>query len=231
MKKITLVLAVMLLSITSATATKATSDLDQKDLRIANRYRYSQPILFVERGVEFLVFPSGEIDFNTNNMYGNDGNYYKNSKTRKRSINNTYGAPGTRINYSRPRGTNVSYDGNGRVRRVSNVPVNYDAHGRVKRIGSVYMKYRRGKLMQVGGLHIQYNRWGNMIGLNGTANYSNQGCGFSGITECTIDHFQINHNDNKWYNANGDKNDYYDDYYYKKGRKVLKNKNKRRKNH
>ena len=51
MKKITLVLAAMLLSLTSATAT---SNLDHKDLRITNRYPFAQPIKFVERGVELL---------------------------------------------------------------------------------------------------------------------------------------------------------------------------------
>lgn len=57
MKKITLVLAVMLLGVTFATASEKISELDGKDLRITKRYRFMQPIMFVERGVEFLIFP------------------------------------------------------------------------------------------------------------------------------------------------------------------------------
>ena len=233
MKKITLVLAVMLLSITSATATKATSDLDQKDLRITNRYRYSQPILFVERGVEFLVFPSGEFDFNTDNRYGDPNHYYKKRKSRRSTINSTYGAPGVRINYTKPRGVYVSRHRFGRARRIGNVFINYDAYGRVKRIGSVYMKYRHGKLKQVGGLHIRYNRWGDMININGTVNYSNQGCGFCGITGCTTNHFHNDYSDNDWYNDREDRNNDHDDdyYYYKKRGKTLKKKNKKRRNY
>ena len=228
MKKITLVLAAMLLSITSATATKATVDLGQKDLRITNRYRYSQPILFVERGVEFLVFPSGEFDFNTEKNYSDRNRYNKKRNSRRGTINKTYGAPGVRINYTKPRGIYVSHDRFGRLRRVGNTFINYDTYGRVKRIGSVYMKYRHGKLKQVGGLNIKYNRRGDMVSLNGTVNYSNQGCGFCGMTGCTTDHFHNDYRDNDWYNYSDDLYSNEDYYYYKKGGKSLKKKNKRR---
>ena len=225
MKKITLVLAAMLLSMTSATAKKATTDLDQKDLRITNRYRYSQPILFVERGIEFLVFPSGEFDFNTDKMYGERNRFYKRRKNHRANIKYAHGSPGVRINYNRQRGVYVSHDRFGRVGRVGNTFVNYDSYGRVKRIGSVNMKYRHGKLKQVGGLQIRYNRWGDMVSLNGTVNYSNQGCVFCGISGCSTNHFANDYGDNDWYNDN-DHNDYY--YYYKNRGKTSKKKNKRR---
>ena len=87
MKKITLVLATMLLSISSATATQITADKNSKILRITNRYNQARPIQFVERGIEFLVFPNGEFDFNTEGMRGRHvGNYYG-RKTRRGAYN------------------------------------------------------------------------------------------------------------------------------------------------
>ncbi|TJY33958.1 hypothetical protein [Pontimicrobium aquaticum] len=228
MRKITLVLATMLLGVTFATASELVSELNSKDLRITKRYRFTQPIVFVERGVEFLIFQNGEFDFNTDVNYGHFGDsYYRKSRTKRGSINATFGAPGVRINYNRPRGVIITHDRLGRVRRIGNVFINYDYQGRVKRIGSVYMQYRFGQLKQVGGLHIQYNRWGDMIGVRGKVNRSNQGCGFCGMTGCTTDHF---HKDNDWYD-----DDRYDDrwdgrdddyYYYRKNDKTLKKKKK-----
>jgi len=223
MRKITLVLATLLVGVTFATASETVSELDGKDLRITKRYRFTQPILFVERGVEFLIFPNGEFDFNTDVNYGHFGDYYRKSTTRRGSINATFGTPGVRINYNRPRGVRITHDRLGRVRRVGNVFINYDYQGRVKRIGSVYIKYRFGQLKQVGGLHIQYNRWGDMIGTRGKVNRSNQGCGFCGMTGCTSEHFHNNQDD--WYDDGWDGRD--DDYYYyRKGDKALKKKKK-----
>lgn len=231
MKKITLLLA-MLIGLTSVQASEIVSELDSKDLRINKRYRFTQPVMLVERGVEFLVFPNGEFDFNTDIYYGYD-NYYRKSTSKRRSINTTYGAPGVRINYTRPRGVYVAHDRFGRVRRIGNVYINYDFHGRVKRVGSVYMRYRHGKLKQVGGLHIQYNRRGKITGTWGEINRSNQGCGFCGSLGCTADHIHDDYKDD-WYDDN-----WYDDhdddyYYYRKGGKTLKkkkNKIAKRRNH
>lgn len=226
MKKITLVLAMMLIGLTSATASGGTSDLNGKDLGITKRYRYAQPIKFVERGVEFLVFPNGEFDFNTSNSYSPFGNYRQKWNSRRGSINVTFGAPGSRIGYTRNKGVRITHDRFGRVRSIGNVFLNYDYFGRIKRIGSVYMKYHHGKLKQVGGLHIQYGRWGRMIGIQGFVNHSNAGCGFCGATGCTADHFGNDQNDwyqdDEWY---GDEND--DMYYY---RKDNRKQNRKRKN-
>ena len=234
MKKVTLIIAAMLIGLTSATATELTSDLDGKDLRITKRYRYTQPILFVERGVEFLIFPNGEFDFNTEIVAGPfyDDYYFRNNNSRRSSINATYGAPGRRAKYTRHGGTLVLHDRFGKVRRIGNVFINYDSRGRVKRIGSVYMRYRHGKLKQVGGLTIQYNRWGDMVGTHGHVNLSNLGCGICGLTGCTADHFQ-NDWDNDWYDDGFD--DFNDDFYYfrqkdGKMKKRKKNKKKRFKN-
>ena len=190
-----------------------------EDLLITKRYRYTQPILFVERGVEFLIFPNGEFDFNTELVAGpfNDDFYYRNNRSRRSGINATFGAPGTTVRYTNvrraPRGTLILHDRFGKVRRIGNVFINYDSRGRVKRVGSVYMRYRRGLLKQVGGLTIQYNRFGDMIGTNGFVNWANQDCN-NGIGQFNDGWF-----DDDW-------NEDYDDdyYYYRRGDKKLKRK-------
>ena len=228
MKKVTLIFASLLLVVTSATATTTSVDDSSKDLRITKRYRYTQPIMFVERGVEFLIFPNGEFDFNTELITRpfNDDVYYRHGNSRRGSINGTFGAPGTTVRYSRPRGVLVLHDRLGRVRRIGNVFLNYDRHGRIKRVGSVYMRYRRGLLKQVGGLTIQYNRFGDMIGTQGFVNWNNQGCGICGAISCGADHFDIG----QWNDGyDDDWGDYDDDYYYyrKDGKKLKRKKNKK----
>jgi hypothetical protein len=219
MKRITIIIASMLLIITSATVTASAKDASSKDLRITKRYRYTQPILFVERGVEFLIFPNGEFDFNTEIVDGpfNNDFYFRNQNSRRSSVNVTYGAPGNRMRYARP-GVLLLHDRFGKVRRIGNLFLNYDRYGRIKRVGSVYMQYRHGKLKRVGGLSIQYNRFGDMIGTHGFVNHSNQGCGACGASGCTADHFDDSWFDNDW-------NEFDDDYYYyRKGDKKLKRK-------
>ena len=217
MKKMTLVLASLLIGLTSASVNAAveTSVNDNgKKVRQTKRYHYTQPIMFVERGVEFLVFPNGEFDFNTE-IVGNtfDDNFYYRNKTRRGSINATHGAPGRHSNYNRPRGTLVLHDRFGRVRRIGNVFLNYDSRGRLKRVGSVYMRYRRGKLKQVGGLTIQYNRYGQIIGTHGQVNFHNHG----------FDYFD--NYDDVWFGdpLEGSNDDFY---YYRKGDKIEKKKRK-----
>ncbi len=215
MKKLILFFALVIMGMTLATAADKALDPDSKDLRITKRYRFMQPIMFVERGVEFLIFPNGEFDFNTEIIPGPDSDdyYYRQSNSRRSSVHNTISAPGNQARYSRYGGTLVLHDRFGQVRRIGNVFINYDRYGRVKRIGSVYMRYRRGLLKQVGGLTIQYNRFGQMVGTHGIVNFSNQHCGICGMTGCTMDHF-----DNGWHNgwSDWDNNwdDYEDDYYY-----------------
>jgi hypothetical protein len=226
MKKQVLFLAMMLLGLTSATATTAgNAVLNGEDLNNA-RYRYTQPIMFVERGVEFLVFSDGSFDFNTE-VFSTETHgdyYYKRSNTKKRrSTNRTHGAPGTTYN-KRNRGVIITHDTQGRVRRIGNVFINYDRQGKLKRVGSVYLTYRRGQLKQVGGLHIQYNRHGDVIGTRGFVNRSNKGCNFCVRPGCKVDHFDTQSHDD-------DSDDDEDYYYYRKDGKTLKKKKNKRNRH
>ena len=211
MKKLLLLFTGMLMGLTTVTAeeTVSKSDLDIH-VTLTKRYHHAQPILFVERGIEFIIFPNGDFDFNTSlDTYGYDDMYYRtsNAKTRRGSMTSPGNLP--RHNVYRPRGVQVIHDRYGNVRRVGNVFVNYDYYGRVKRIGSVYVRYNRNRLVQVGGLKLIYNRHGKLVSTRGQVNRQWR-------QNRTYNHF--NFDNNNWNN-----ND--DFYYYKKdGKKVKRSK-------
>ena len=221
MKKQVLFFAALLIGLTSAQAT-TTGDVVRhgEDFNNTN-YRFAEPIVFIERGVEFLIFPDGSFDFNTEIENNVTETYYRTSRTRRSSVNTTYGAPGTvnRVHYStpRPRGVIITHDSNGKVRRIGNVFINYDREGRIKRAGSVYMSYQRsnGLLRQVGGLKINYNRWGEIIHFTGVVNHNNANHNY-GVGS--------GHGGQQY---DGYDNDYSDDddfYYYRKNGAVKKQK-------
>ena len=162
-------------------------------------YRNAEPIVFVERGVEFYVFPNGEFDFNTVRTATPN-------RPRGNSFNSTFGAPNVHsYNNHRNNGVRIEHDHFGRVRRIGNVFINYDAFGRIRRAGSVYMRYNSFALTQVGNLRIVYNRRGQIISVYGTVNGFNHGYvynpgGFGG---------------NTYYNTNVFNNDDFEgDFYY-----------------
>ena len=229
MKKQVLFLAALLIGLTSAQATTTGIVVSNGEDLNNTRYRFAEPIVFIERGVEFLIFPDGSFDFNTEIQNNVTETYYRSSRTRRGSVNTTYGAPGTvnRVHYStpRPRGVIITHDSNGNVRRIGNVYINYDREGRIKRAGSVYMSYQRrnGLLRQVGGLKVNYNRWGEIIHITGIVNYNNAslncgvGSGYGGSQNGG------NHYDDDF----GE--DYDDDfYYYRKNGKVKKQKKQKK---
>ena len=125
-------------------------------------FRNADPIVFVERGVEFYIFPDGQFDFNTS---PSNGEMYYKSGRRTSAVNKTYGRNANVHN--RNYGVKVEHDNRGRVRRVGNVMINYDANDRVKRVGSVYMTYNRYALDRVGDLQIIYNRRGQIVDIVG----------------------------------------------------------------
>nr|WP_321223972.1 hypothetical protein [uncultured Psychroserpens sp.] len=222
MKKQVLFIAALLIGLTSAQATTTGNVVSNgEDLNNA-RYRFAEPIMFLERGVEFLIFPDGSFDFNTEIQNNVGETYYRTTRTRRASVNTTYGAPGTvnRVQYStpRPRGVIITHDSNGKVRRIGNVYINYDREGRIKRAGSVYMSYQRGNglLRQVGGLRVNYNRWGEIVNINGFVNQHNASLNYSVGSGYDGGH------QNDVYNYEDDFDDDY--YYYRKDGKVKKQK-------
>ena len=66
MKKLVLIFAVLLMGLTTVTAAEKVETASKgEDLTINYYNHFIQPIQFVERGVEFLIFPDGTFDFNT----------------------------------------------------------------------------------------------------------------------------------------------------------------------
>ena len=218
MKKLVLLFTGLLMTLTTVTAAEKIDTAKQgEDLKISTRYTYVEPIQFVERGVEFLIFPDGSFDFNTDLDYTQGDGYYRQTTSRRSTINTTYGAPGTQVRYSTPRdrGVIVTHDRDGKVRRIGNVFVNYNRYGQVKRLGSVYINYtRNGMLTQVGGLQLRYDRQGRLIQITGQVNYSNPR---SQVTVYNGHSQNNNQYDNDW---NTNTNDDY--YYYKSGETTKK---------
>ena len=178
-----------------------------------SRYGYMEPFKFIERGIEFYVFPNGEFDFNTHPEYGA-------TPRRNVSINISYGAPANY--YPNNNGVYIEHDHMGRVRRVGNVFINYDAYDRIKRIGSVYMNYRRDLISNIGGLYIYYDRHYRIIRTSGYIKH-NLGCHFCGSHRCHSNHYgnpghaHGHNNHNNWNNNN----------MYFRGKSSKKKKNKR----
>ncbi|MEO5775503.1 MAG: hypothetical protein ABIQ27_01280 [Flavobacterium sp.] len=191
MKKITLLVASIFLVGSVANA----SEIKKSDEENRMRFSFDEPISFMERGIEFFVFPNGEFDFNTRPQDSEGDYFYKTAGKR----GNTQARK--QMNY----GTRIEHDSFGRVRRVGNTFINYDSRDRVSRIGTVYMKYNRTALAQIGGMRIVYNRRGEIVDTIGNIKgYSNSGYAFN----------NNNHYDDNNYTASNNNND--DDYYFYK---------------
>lgn len=206
MKKITLLVASIFVfggSIANATE-KIDFSVQRKSLV---DFRNDEPIVFTERGIQFFVFPDGQLDFNTRPT--TNGDMYYRSKG-KNGVNKTFGAPGNnrKGNYGVP----VEHDNLGRIRQVGNVFINYDSNDRVKRIGSVYMMYNRYALERVGGLEIIYNRRGQIVDIVGAVK-GGRGYAYNQINN------QDNHDD---CDEDQNFNDNNDDYYYRTNGKKVK---------
>ncbi len=234
MKRLLLLFTGLLIGLTTVSATELNHQKQKTKLDKTKRYRYAQPIMFVERGIEFLVFPDGSFDFNTNyeDTFYNDS-YYKTRASKRSSVNITYGTPGKRFKYTskryRNRGVSISHDRDGKVRRIGNLFLNYDRYGKLKRVGSIYMSYKRnGTLTQVGGLKVKYNHWGEIVFTRGQVNRFSNSCNICGVSSCNMDH---NHRDRDYDEDDWYDNDYDDDddnyYYYKQNGKVKKHKKRK----
>lgn len=205
-----LFIAVLLLVGTTAQATDQKHS-DHQD-RVTKRYHQAQPIVFVEGGVKFFVYPEGDIDYRIIKRRGRShhGNWSR----------NTYNTPGS---YAHRRHYNnfIRYDHYGRLKKVGRNYITYDRYNRVRRIGSISMRYnRRGLVYQIGGLHIYYKKYGRIKYVEGNVHYD--GCGYCGIDGCSITHSPYYNQNwkNKHYKHNDDDND--DDSHYYKNRKRKK---------
>jgi hypothetical protein len=218
MKTIVLLLTGVLFSMNTVTAADIKSDKKGSDLDKTQHYRYAQPISFMERGVEFLIFPDGSFDFNTNAINTNYNDTYYRNNSKRSNINVSYRGPNATIEYSSKainRGVYIEKDRNGQVRRIGDVFLNYDRYGNITRAGSVYINYNRGNgvLKQVGGLSVNYNRWGEIVSTRGYVNYNNR-----------INNYEIVNNRNDRDNRYDNDDEYY---YFKQNGEVKKQKRRK----
>lgn len=226
MKKITLLVAAILLLSVSAKATVDFKFFDTPHFAVATND--AEPISFTERGIAFYVFPNGQFDFNTkpsgSEIYFKNGHRNANSNQTFRAPTNSFGG-----------GIRIEHDNLGRIRRIGNVFINYDFNDRIKRIGSVYMSYNRFALTQVGGLHIIYNRFGQVIDFIGSVKgrygyyYNENDNRNQNVHGQSNGHFNNTFDDD--YNNNDDQEQQIDDtYYYKNNKEKLEEQNKTSKN-
>ncbi|MFT7351104.1 MAG: hypothetical protein ACI9XR_000839 [Flavobacterium sp.] len=192
MKNFTLLVASVLLigNLANANETKIISKVK------AVNYYENEPLSFIERGIEFFVFPNGDFDFNTR-PDDSQGNYQFKTAGRRSTEVNRGNRP---INY----GVLIEQDSFGRVRRVGNTFINYDFSDRVTRIGTVYMQYNRFALDQIGNMRLIYNRHGQIVNTVGNI----KGNRYQGYA------YQNNQNNSPYYQNNNSS-----DYYYKKNDK------------
>ena len=198
MKKFTLLVASIFLvgNMANASENPVFSDNNGKEKhpKKGMDYRDAEPISFMERGIEFYVFPNGDFDFNTRPQDSHGDEYY--FKTAgKRSTVVVNRRP---VNY----GIKIEHDRFGRVRRVGNTFINYDHRDRVSRIGTVYMRYNSFAMNQIGGMRIVYNRKCQIIDFIGSVKGHSAG------------YYNYNNNQDHDYGYDNNSND--DDYYYYK---------------
>ncbi|NND16302.1 MAG: hypothetical protein HKN89_08240 [Eudoraea sp.] len=220
MRKITLLLLGVLVSIGTLSAAEMLPPSDITKKGLANRYRKAQPITFIERGVTFQVYSDGTLDV----KYGRRGF----RRANRYRMNAGYGLP-FRSSYDYFRGKRILRNRYGQIIKIGFTSINYDYFGRVKRAGSITMHYGRFKqLRRVGGMRVWFNKRGRLIYAKG--HVKPHFCGICGINGCTMEHFDHRNNgwdrhDNWYYDHNDnffDHDDDDDDHFYRKNRKRQK---------
>jgi hypothetical protein len=232
MKTFVLLITGMLMSLAAVNASEIHSDKNKNHLDNTKPYRYAEPIMFVERGVEFLIFPNGTFDYNTIAKRDTQNNTcYKYGNSRRSSVNRSHSTSSRYLNYSNEnsRGISIIRDRSGKVRSIGHVYINYDRSGKITRAGSIFMNYSRGHgtLNKVGGLSINYNHWGEIVNTHGRVNRYEDYCNFCGVNACKSDHFHGNKNKDKHHNKDHrDDND--SKYYYKQNDNTKKHNQSKR---
>ena len=128
-------------------------------------YNQSQPIIFVEKGVEYAVFENGEFDFNILQTSRRNTNINVNI-TRNVGISFNTGRKYTQIHRNQF----------GDIININNTPINYNHRGQVSQIGNISIYYDRfGDIQQIGNLYV---------------NYANNTCNYQGFVNRTNYHYR-----------------------------------------
>ena len=153
MKKISLIIALLVVEFSTVAAPRSSA-------AGSSPYSYGEPFIFVERNVEFAVYPDGQFDF----LYNPRG--IKLSRINPH-LNMSYNAG---YNYD----PFVQYDDYGAVVQIESVPVYYDYYGRIIQAGSVFISYNSfGRISRIGNLHVHYNPYNQYTHYSGYINRYN----------------------------------------------------------
>src|SRR5699024_10192482 len=124
-------------------------------------YKGSVPFIFVERDVEFAIYPNGEFDF------AYVGPNYQ---------NNPYNGPRRPFSYNG--GYNydmyLQFDRFGAVVQVESVPIYYEYYGRITQAVNVIIRYTGDYVTQVGIMHVIYERGNVYLATSGYVNSYNR---------------------------------------------------------
>ncbi|MCB4797630.1 hypothetical protein [Neotamlana laminarinivorans] len=133
MKKLAVVFAGLLIGATAFAKTPNNNNLN-KNKTIITTYKNAEPIIFIEGGVEFYIYPNGNFNYTS------------------------------KVNYTNNRRTNaVIKDRTGKITRIGTVNINYDRFGNITRAGSINISYNNAIVSKIGGLHVNYNKNGKVI--------------------------------------------------------------------
>lgn len=134
-----------------------------------HRYYNSESVRFVENDVLFTVFTDGTFSF-TDQFNGQPYRY--NKRNHRTNYYGKKGRRGHRRGYGN-RPLRVKTDFYGNIIGVNGICISYKRNGKVKQIGSVPIYHQRGFMVQVGGMTIQYDRFGGIRNTFGHINRYN----------------------------------------------------------
>ncbi len=193
MKKVLLLVALFLGGMTTQLTAQPHGGHTTTKKGKKHRYYNSQSVRFVEDGVLFTVYTDGTFEFEESPICGTPYNYRNRRNRNVAYYGNSNHRRGRRGPiYDRLR---VKTDYYGNIVAINNICIAYKRNGKVKQIGSVPIYHQRGFMVQVGGMTIEYNRFGKIRRTYGHINRGNR---------------NVWHND--WYAYNDYDNDWDDDW-------------------
>ena len=153
MKRTLLFLAVSFVIGATAQANSLSQELTTP-LELGSTRTVMHPVILVERGVEFLIYPDGSLDFSVTPS---------STRLKGQYVREVYNPLNHRVNYGT--GANyrkgyVRYNHNGQVTQIGNLTVGYLRDGRVAQIGDIPVTYKKGRLDRIGTAKMHYDRSG-----------------------------------------------------------------------
>ncbi|MEP2935557.1 MAG: hypothetical protein ABJM06_07545 [Gilvibacter sp.] len=142
-----------------------------------DRYLNSQSVTFVEDGVTYEVFLNGSFDFDM-------PHYTRSYRGRKVKVRRNAQRRGVVITNNSRRIVNkrIFKDRRGVIHAIGQTKLRYNDYGRLNKVGGIRLRYSQGKLLQVGDMHIIYNRRGLVTRTVGNINHRNIIYGVCGVS-------------------------------------------------